>query len=182
MALENWQVDAAHSSVGLVVKHMVISKVRGNFGEWKARLALDPADLSRSSVEVEIEAASIDTGVADRDAHLRSGDFLDVEHHPVIRYVSRKVEVVSPGRLRVVGDLTIRGTTREVPLDVEVGGQAKDPWGNVRMGFSATASLNRKDFGLTWNQALETGGVLVADRVDVSIEIEAVRQAASAAA
>lgn len=179
MANETWNVDPAHSAVNLVVRHMVISKVRGQFGRWNAKLSLDPADLSRASVEVEIEAASIQTGVADRDAHLRSPDFLDVEKHPVLRYASRKVEVVSPGRLRVTGDLTIRGVTREVPLDVEVGGQAKDPWGNVRIGFAATTSLSRKDFGLTWNQALETGGVLVADRVDVEIELEAVRQAAA---
>ncbi len=179
MANETWQVDAAHSAVNLVVKHMVISKVRGQFGRWTARLTLDAADLTRSSVEVEIEAGSIQTGVADRDAHLRSADFLDVEKHPTIRYASRKVESTSPGKLRVTGDLTIRGVTREVPLDVEVGGQAKDPWGNVRMGFAATASLSRKDFGLTWNQALETGGVLVGDRVDVEIELEAIRQAAA---
>ncbi len=179
MANETWNVDPAHSAVNLVVRHMVISKVRGHFARWNARLSLDTADLARSSVEVEIEAASIQTGVADRDAHLRSPDFLDAEKHPVLRYVSRKVEVVSAGRLRVTGDLTIRGVTREVPLDVEVGGQAKDPWGNVRIGFAATTSLSRKDFGLTWNQALETGGVLVADRVDVEIELEAVRQAAA---
>jgi len=182
MANENWKVDAAHSAVNLTVRHMVISKVRGHFARWNATLALDEADLARSSVEVEIEAASIDTGVGDRDAHLRSADFLDVEHHPSIGYRSRRVEVVSPGRLRVVGDLSIRGVTREVPLDVEVGGQGKDPWGNLRAGFSATASFNRKDFGLAWNQVLETGGVLVADRVDVEIELQAIRQAAVKAA
>jgi polyisoprenoid-binding protein YceI len=182
MANENWKVDAAHSAVNLTVRHMVISKVRGHFARWNATLALDEADLARSSVEVEIEAASIDTGVGDRDAHLRSADFLDVEHHPSIGYRSRRVEVVSPGRLRVVGDLSIRGVTREVPLDVEVGGQGKDPWGNLRAGFSATASFNRKDFGLAWNQVLETGGVLVADRIDVEIELQAIRQAAVKAA
>ncbi len=182
MANETWQVDGAHSAVSLTVRHMVISKVRGRFGKWSAKLALDTADLSRSSVEVEIDAASIDTGVADRDAHLRSPDFLDVARYPALRYRSRRVEVVSPERLRVVGDLTIRDTTREVALDVEYGGQGKDPWGNQRVGFTATASLNRKDFGLTWNQALETGGVLVADRVDVEIELQAIRQAAAKAA
>ena len=179
MAQQNWQVDGAHSAVNLTVRHMVISKVRGHFARWNARLALDTADLSRSSVEVDIEAASIDTGVPDRDAHLKSVDFLDAEKHPTLTYRSRRVEVVSTERVRVVGDLTIRGVTREVPLDVEVGGQGKDPWGNVRAGFSATASINRKDFGLTWNQALETGGVLVADRVDVEIELQAVQQAAA---
>ena len=179
MAQQNWQVDGAHSAVNLTVRHMVISKVRGHFAKWNAKLALDMADLTKSSVEVEIDAASIDTGVSDRDTHLRSSDFLDAQKYPTLTYRSRKVEVVSKERLRVVGDLTIRGVTREVPLDVEVGGQGKDPWGNVRAGFSATTSINRKDFGLTWNQALETGGVLVADRVDIEIELEAIQQAAA---
>jgi polyisoprenoid-binding protein YceI len=182
MVNQTWQVDAAHSAVNLSVRHMVISKVRGHFAKWTARLGLDTEDLAASTVEVDIDAASIDTGVADRDAHLRSPDFLDAAAHPAITYRSRRVEVLPGDRLRVVGDLTIRGVTREVPLEVEMGGQAKDPWGNLRAGFSARASLNRKDFGLTWNQALETGGVLVADRVDVEIELEAVRQAATKAA
>ncbi len=182
MANANWQVDGAHSTVGLTVRHMVISKVRGRFGKWSAKLALDTQDLSRSSVDVEIEAASIDTGVADRDAHLRSPDFLDAEKYPTLRYRSRRVEPGAGNALRVVGDLTIRGVTREVVLAVEYGGQGKDPWGNQRVGFTATASLNRKDFGLTWNQALETGGVLVADKVDVEIELQAIQQAAEKAA
>ena len=177
MANENWQVDGAHSAVNLTVRHMVISKVRGQFTKWSATLALDTADLSRSTVEVEIAAASIDTGVADRDAHLRSDDFLAAEKFPTLRYRSRRVEAPSKDRLRVVGDLTIRDVTREVVLDVEYGGQGKDPWGNQRAGFSATTSINRKDFGLTWNQALETGGLLVADRVDIEIELQAIRQA-----
>jgi polyisoprenoid-binding protein YceI len=182
MANETWQVDGAHSAVSLTVRHMVISKVRGRFAKWSATLALDTADLARSSVDVELDAASIDTGVADRDAHLRSPDFLDAQKYPTLRYRSRRVEALSEDHLRVVGDLTIRDVTREVVLDVEYGGQGKDPWGNQRVGFTATASLNRKDFGLTWNQALETGGVLVADRVDVEIELQAIRQAASKAA
>jgi polyisoprenoid-binding protein YceI len=179
MANENWQVDAAHSTVNLTVRHMVISKVRGRFAKWNANLALDTTDLGKSSVDVQIEAASIDTGVADRDNHLRSPDFLDVQKYPSLTYKSRRVEALSKDRLRVVGDLTIRNVTREVVLDVEYGGQGKDPWGNQRVGFTATASLNRKDFGLTWNQALETGGVLVADRVDIEIELQAIKQAAA---
>jgi polyisoprenoid-binding protein YceI len=181
MTQQGWQVDGAHSTVNFTVRHMVISKVRGHFAKWTAKLALDGAYLAGSSVEVEIEAASIDMGVAERDAHLRSADFLDVQKYPTLTYRSTKVVVVSKDRLRVVGDLTIHGVTREIPLDVEVGGQGKDPWGNVRAGFSATASLNRKDFGLTWNQALETGGLLVADRVDMEIEIQAIKAAAKAA-
>ncbi len=182
MASENWQVDGAHSAVNLAVRHMVISKVRGRFTRWSAKLQLDTADLARSAVEVDIDASSIDTGVADRDAHLRSPDFLDAQKYPSLRYRSRRVEVLSPERLRVVGDLTIRDVTREVPLEIEYGGRGKDPWGNERVGFTATASLNRKDFGLAWNQVLETGGVLVADRVDVEIELQAIRQAAVKAA
>jgi polyisoprenoid-binding protein YceI len=179
MAQESWQVDGAHSAVNLAVRHMVISKVRGHFNKWSAKLQLDTAELTRSTVEVDIEAASIDTGVADRDTHLRSPDFLDAAKHPTLRYRSRRVEATSKDRLRVVGDLTIRDVTREVVLDVEYGGQGKDPWGNTRAGFTATASINRKDFGLTWNQALETGGVLVADRVDIEIELQAIKQAAA---
>jgi polyisoprenoid-binding protein YceI len=182
MATQGWQVDGAHSSVGFSVRHMVISKVRGRFARWSASLSLDTADLARSSVSVEMDAASVDTGIADRDAHLRSPDFLDAAAHPVLRFRSRKVEPVSPDRLRVTGDLTIRNVTREVILDVENGGQGKDPWGNVRAGFTATTSINRKDFGLTWNQALETGGVLVADRVDIEIELQAIVLAAAMAA
>jgi polyisoprenoid-binding protein YceI len=178
MAQENWQIDGAHSAVNLAVRHMVISKVRGHFTKWNAKLQLDTTELTRSTVEVEIEAASIETGVADRDTHLRSPDFLDAAKYPTLRYRSRRVEAASKDRLRVVGDLTIRDVTREIVLDVEYGGQGKDPWGNTRVGFTATASLNRKDFGLTWNQALETGGVLVADRVDIEIELQAIKQAA----
>jgi len=177
MTTQTWQLDPTHSTVSLAVRHMVISKVRGTFKRWTADLGLDPADLGAASVNVAIEAASIDTGVADRDAHLRSADFLDAERFPTLRYRSRAVEAVSPERLRVVGDLTIRNVTREVLLDVEYGGQGKDPWGNQRIGFTAHATLNRKDFGLAWNQALETGGLLVGERVDVEIELQAVRQA-----
>ena len=182
MAQETWQVDGAHSTVNLAVRHMVISKVRGHFSTWSAKLQLDTAELTRSTVEADIEAASIDTGVADRDTHLRSPDFLDAAKYPTLRYRSRRVEAVSKDRLRVTGDLTIRDVTREVVLDVEYGGQGKDPWGNTRVGFTATTSLNRKDFGLTWNQVLETGGVLVADRVDIEIELQAIKQAAAKSA
>ena len=182
MAQETWQVDGAHSAVNLAVRHLVISKLRGHFTTWGAKLQLDTAELTRSTVEADIEAASIDTGVADRDTHLRSPDFLDAAKYPTLRYRSRRVEAVSKDRLRVTGDLTIRDVTREVVLDVEYGGQGKDPWGNTRVGFTATASLNRKDFGLTWNQVLETGGVLVADRVDIEIELQAIKQAAAKSA
>jgi len=179
MAPENWQVDPVHSAISFSVRHMVISKVRGRFARWNAKLNLDLADLARTAVEVDIEAASIDTGVADRDSHLRSADFLDAPRVPSLTYRSRRVEVISPERLRVRGDLSIRGVTREVTLEVEYGGRGEDSWGNECVGFIANSSLSRKDFGLTWNQALETGGVLVADRVDIEIELQATRPAAS---
>lgn len=177
MAQENWQVDLAHSSVGLTVRHMVISKVHGKFARFSTRLAFDTQDLSRSTVEVEIEAASIDTGVGDRDNHLRSPDFLDAAKYPSLQYKSRRVDALSKERLKVVGDLTIRDVTREVALEVEYGGRGKDPWGNERVGFTAHASINRKDFGLSWNQVLETGGLLVAEKVDIEIELQAILQA-----
>jgi polyisoprenoid-binding protein YceI len=181
MITQTWKLDPAHSTVSLAVRHMVISKVRGTFKSWTADLNLDAANLAAASVDVTIDAASIDTGVADRDAHLRSPDFLDAQKYPTLKFRSRRVEASGQDRLRVFGDLTIRNVTREVVLDVEFGGQGKDPWGNQRVGFTASTSLNRKDFGLTWNQALETGGVLVADKVDIEIELQAIQQAAAKA-
>jgi polyisoprenoid-binding protein YceI len=180
MAQENWQVDGVHSSVGLSVRHMVISKVRGKFTRWNAKVQLDTQDLARSAVEVDLEAASIDTGVADRDNHLRSPDFLDAQKFPTLKYKSRRVEAASKDRLRVVGDLTIRDVTRELALEVETG-QGRDPWGNQRAAFTAQTSINRKDFGLAWNQVLETGGVLVSEKVEIELELEAVKSVAKAA-
>jgi len=179
MTPETWQVDLNHSAVSLIARHMLISKVRGRFTRWSAKLHFDPIELTRSTVEVDIEAASIDTGVADRDKHLRSADFLDAATYPALHFRSRRVEVLSPQHFHVIGDLTIRGATREVVLDAEYAGQGKDPWHAERAGFSATASLSRKDFGLTWNQALEAGGVMVGDQVNVEIELEAIKQAAA---
>lgn len=176
-----WDIDTTHSAITFQVRHMVIAKVHGRFARWTGAVELDPADLSRSSVEVRIEAASIDTQVADRDAHLRSADFLDVEKHPEITFRSTRVEQ-GAGGLRVVGDLTIRGVTREVVLDTEYAGTAKDPWGNERAGFSARTTIDRKAFGLTWNAALETGGVLVGEKVEIVLEVEAIKKAAAVAA
>jgi polyisoprenoid-binding protein YceI len=174
MSKQSWQVDAAHSSVSFSVRHMVISKVRGKFGKWTAKLDLDTANLAAASVEVEIDAASIDTGVVDRDAHLRSPDFFDTAKFPTITYKSKSVKAAGAEALHVVGDLTLHGVTKEVALAVEVGGQGKDPWGNLRAGFTAKGSLNRKEFGLAWNQALETGGVLVAEKIELEIELQAI--------
>jgi polyisoprenoid-binding protein YceI len=177
-----WNVDVAHSGVNFSVRHMVISKVRGRFAKFSGRLQLDERDLTRSSVEVEIDASSIETGVAERDAHLRSADFFDVEKFPQLTFKSRRVEQLAGDRYRVVGDLTIHGVTREVPLEVEAGGTEKDPWGNERTGFSARAQIDRRDYGLVWNKAIETGGVVVGDRVDIEIDLEAVRAADQRAA
>jgi polyisoprenoid-binding protein YceI len=170
-----WDIDVSHSAIHFYVRHMVISKVHGRFAKWAGALQLDPQDLTRSSVEVSIDAASIDTQVADRDAHLRSPDFLDVAKHPQITFRSKRVERAGD-RWRVVGDLSLHGVTREVALDAEFAGTGKDPWGNERAGFSAKASIDRREFGLVWNAALETGGVLVGEKVEIAIELEAVRK------
>ena len=182
MATERFDIDLAHSGIHFSVRHMVISKVRGQFTRWTAAILLDEQDLTRSSVEVSIEAASIQTGVADRDAHLRSADFLEAERHPALTFKSRRVERRAEARYAVTGDLTIRGTTREVLLDVEYGGRARDPWGNERAGLTARTSIDRKAFGLVWNTVLEAGGVLVGDHVDIEVDLEAIRASASASA
>ena len=178
MNTNGWTLDTAHSGIAFSVRHMVVAKVRGRFATWSGTVELDEADLAGSRVAVEIDARSIDTGNAQRDEHLRSADFLDVEQFPSLRFQSRKIENVAADRLHVVGDLTLHGVTREVTLAVERGGQAKDPWGNQRAGFSASTSILRSDFGLVWNQALETGGVLVADRIDIELDVQAVQSAA----
>lgn len=180
MATATWNVDVAHSAIHFYVRHMVISKVHGRFAKWEGTIQLDEQDPTRSAVEVRIDAASIDTQVADRDAHLRSADFLDVAKHPELRFTSRRIEKAGEG-YRVVGDLELHGVKREVVLDAEFAGVGKDPWGNTRAGFSAKASLDRKDFGLTWNAALEAGGVLVGEKVEIAIELEAVKAQAAAA-
>jgi len=176
-----WDIDVGHSAIHFWVRHMVISKVHGRFARWSGAIQLDPHDLTRSSVEVEIDMASIDTQVADRDAHLRSADFLDAAKYPQLTFRSKRIEKAGPG-YRVVGDLTLHGVVREVTLDAEFAGTGKDPWGNERAGFSAKTSLDRRDFGLVWNAALETGGVLVGEKVEIAIELEAVKKAAAAPA
>lgn len=174
MATTIWNIDSAHSGIHFSVRHMVFAKVRGRFADWKGTVKIDPANVGSASAEVEINAASIDTNTADRDTHLRSADFLNVEKFPTIRFKSTRVEGAGSERFKLVGDLTIRGVTREVVLEAEFGGKAKDPWGNDRVAFTGTTSLKRADFGLTWNQALEAGGVLVGDRIDIEVEVQAV--------
>ncbi|MHB8419661.1 MAG: YceI family protein [Myxococcales bacterium] len=180
MAAEEWEFDTVHSSIGCWVRHLMVSKVRGRFTRWTGQLRLDEQQPAASSVEVEIEAASIDTREEQRDAHLRSPDFLDAAKFPKLVFHSRSVKKTGEGRYQVLGDLTLHGVTRPVALDVEHGGRAKDPWGGERAGFSAHASLNRKDFGLTWNQVIEAGGVAVSDKVEIELELEAKRKAAPA--
>ena len=170
-----WTIDASHSTVGFSVRHMMISKVRGRFNDFSGTIEFDEQQPGNSSVNVSVAVASIDTRDERRDGHLKSADFFDVESHPNMTFVSRKVEVVDTNHGRVTGDLTIHGVTREVMLETEYNGQSKSPWGTVSAGFSATAKINRKDFGLEWNAPLETGGVLVGEEVTIEIEIEIVQ-------
>ena len=174
-----WNIDVAHSGISFTIRHMVMSKVRGRFAAFSGRVDLDDTDLTRSAIDVLIDASTIDTGVAQRDEHLRSADFFDAAQFPALTYRSKSIEKLGKDHYRVLGDLTIRGVTREVPLDVEYGGQGKDPWGNQRVAFSARASIDRKDFGLRWNQVLEAGGLLVGDKVEIELEVQAVQAAAA---
>lgn len=182
MSTSNWDFDLSHSSINFHVRHLMVSKVHGRFTAWSGVLELDDEDLTRSRVEVSIEAASIDTKEEKRDAHLRSPDFLEVEKFPAITFKSTQITRAGDEEYKVVGDLTIHGVTREVTLEVEGGGRVTDPWGGTRTGFSVKTSISRKEFGLTWNMALEAGGFLVGDKLDINLEIEAVRKSASAAA
>lgn len=172
-----WRIDPTHTNVEFGVRHLMISTVKGRFGAVEGTVTVEDGDPATAQIDVRIDAASIDTRVEQRDAHLRSADFFDVEKHPALTYTSRSVERTGGGKLKVVGDLTIRGVTREVVLDVEELGTVRDPWGNDRAGYSAKGKLDREAFGLTWNQALEAGGVLVGNEVKISLEVELVRQA-----
>ncbi len=181
MATHDWDFDLTHSSIGFHVRHLMVSKVHGRFHTWTGKLALDEADLTKSHIEVAIDATSVDTKEDKRDAHLRSPDFLDVEKFPTITFKSTAI-TRDGDDYQMTGDLTIHGVTRQVVLAVEGGQQVKDPWGGTRTGFSAKTAISRKDFGLTWNLALEAGGFVVGDKLEIALEIEAVRKAATAAA
>jgi polyisoprenoid-binding protein YceI len=173
----NWQIDASHSAAEFAVKHLMISTVKGHFADVTGTVAVDDANPQNPSVDVSIGVASIDTREEKRDAHLRSPDFFDVERYPKITFKSKRAEGPLNGEFKLIGDLTIRDVTREVTLNVESSGTVVDPWGGQRAGFAATTKINRKDFGLTWNVALEAGGVVVGDEVKISIEVELVKQA-----
>lgn len=171
-----WNLDLSHSEVNFAVKHMMISTVRGKFNKFSGTIDFNEADPTHSSIDVSIDVASIDTRDEKRDGHLKSGDFFDVEKFPAITFKSTQVEKVSDSTAKVTGDLTIRGVSRPVVLDVTYAGQAKSPWGTTSAGFSASTKISRKDWGLTWNVALETGGVLVGEDISIAIEAELVKQ------
>ena len=175
-AKTTWKIDAAHTTVELAVRHMMIATVNGHFTAVRGTVTTTGDDPTTAVVDVTIPAASINTRNEQRDAHLRSADFLDAENHPNITFRSTGVERAGGDKLRLDGDLTIRGTTLPLTLDVTIEGRGKDPWGGERSAFSATTKINRQEFGLRWNQALETGGVLVADEVRISVDVELVKE------
>jgi polyisoprenoid-binding protein YceI len=178
-ATSTWQIDPKHSAAQFSVKHMAISTVRGGFSNVTGTVVLDDQDISKSTVNVSIDVSTVDTREPGRDKDLRSDHFFDVEHFPTMTFKSKKVEQVAAGKLKVTGDLTIRGTTKEVVLDVEGPTAAiKDSWGNQRAAASATTKINRQDFGVKWNATLDNGGVVVSDDVNIYIDAEMTKQAA----
>ncbi len=171
-----WNIDPDHSNVGFKVKHMMVSNVKGIFEKYTGIVEINDKDITQSKIEVTIDTNSINTNVEKRDEHLRSADFFDVANYPTIKFVSKKVAKAAKGALKVTGDLTIHGITKEVVLDMDpLSKESKDPWGNTRRGTSASTKISRKDFGLNWNKTLETGGVLVGDEIIISLEIEMVK-------
>jgi polyisoprenoid-binding protein YceI len=173
-----WQIDPAHSAAHFSVRHLMISNVRGEFTKLSGSALINPADPAKSSIEITIEAASLNTREPQRDEHLRSADFFDVANHPTLTFRSKRIEALGAENFKLTGDLTIRGVTKEVTFDVEgPTASVKDPWGNVRAGVSASAKINRKDFGVAWNALTETGGVVVGDEVKITVEAELIQQA-----
>ena len=175
-ATGTWIIDPTHTTLGFSARHAMVAKVRGNFDEFAGTFTIDGADPANSSAELTIQAASIDTKTADRDAHLKSADFLDVDVYPTITFTSTAVSLQGSD-IVVTGDLTIHGVTQSVDVTYELVGISQDPWGATRIGFEGSAKISRKDFGLVWNAALETGGVLVGDEIKLSLDVEATKQA-----
>lgn len=173
-------IDPAHSLIGFVARHAMVTKVRGSFNDFTGTGIFDADDPTKSHLQLTIEASSIDTRNADRDTHLRSNDFFDMEHYPEITFVSTAVGTIDAENYRVTGDLTIKGITKSVTVDFEYTGSAVDPYGNLRIGFEGKATVNRKDWGVNWNAALEAGGVLVSEQVTLEFEISAIRNAETA--
>lgn len=171
----SWKLDPTHTQIDFSVRHMMISKVRGEFGSFDGTIDLDAENPANSTVEGTVDVASINTRDEQRDGHLRSADFFDVETYPTMHFRSNRIEGAGSGQYKVYGDLTIKDVTKEVVFDVTDEGQAQDPWGNKRWGVSASTKLNRKDFGLNWNVALETGGWLVGEEVTIAVEAELVQ-------
>lgn len=177
-----WTIDPSHAEIGFAVRHLMIATVRGRFGAVSGTVIVDETNPEKSKVDVTVDVASVDTRQEMRDNHLRSPDFFDVANHPTMHFVSKRIEGGIHGDFHVVGDLTIRGVTREVALTANLEGRTRDPWGNERAGFNASGKINRHDFGLTWNQALESGGVMVGDDVKLTIDVELVHQVAATSA
>lgn len=176
-----WTIDPAHAEIGFAVRHLMIATVRGRFGAVTGTVTVDEQDPKRSTVDVTVDVSSIDTRQEMRDNHLKSPDFFDVEQYPTMHFVSKRIDGDVNDEFRITGDLTIRGVTREVTLTATLEGRTRDPWGNERAGFSVSGKINRHDFGLNWNQALETGGVMVGDEVKLTIDVELVHQVAAKA-
>ena len=172
----DYTIDASHSRLGFTARHAMVTKVRGQFSEWSGTAHVDAANPSASKVELSIKTASIDTGSADRDGHLASADFFDAETNPEITFVSTEVSR-SGDDWTITGDLTIKGVTKPVTIEFEHTGSARDPFGNLRIGFEGSTTINRKDWGLTWNAALETGGVLVSEKIKLDLDVSAIRNA-----
>ena len=173
----DWSIDPDHSNIQFKIRHMMISDVKGTFGKVKGMIRIDEKDMSQSAVDVAIETDSLSTGVAKRDAHLKSNEFFDAAQYPALTFVSRKVTPNGTGQLKILGDLTIHGITREVVLDVEGPTiEIKDPMGNIRRGASATTKINRMDFGLNWNKPMESGGMMIGDMVFINLEIEMIKE------
>ncbi len=177
MGQSKWAVDNSHSSIEFVVKHMMISNVRGSFHTYQAEVVADASDLTTAKIDFTIDVASIDTRDEQRNGHLCSADFFDVETYPQITFKSTQVNRKRDGEYDLTGNLTMHGVTKPLVFQVTFEGEGKDPWGNERAGFSAQATLNRKDYGLEWNAMLETGGVLVGEQVKITIQLEAIKQA-----
>ena len=177
-----WQIDPSHSHVNFTVRHMMISKVRGSFETFSGNVNFDEANPTNTTVNIEVDLNSISTRDEQRDGHLKSPDFFEVENYPTMKFVSTRVEQVDDNNGRLYGQLTIKDVTKEVVLNVEYAGTAKSPWGGESAGFSASGSINRTDWGLTWNQALETGGFLVGDKINLDIDLELANVVEEAAA
>ncbi|HTW20781.1 MAG TPA: YceI family protein [Mycobacteriales bacterium] len=171
----DYDIDPAHSRIGFVARHAMVSKVRGYFRDYQGRAHLDFTDPTKSSAELTVDIASIDTGNTDRDAHLRANDFFDAQNHPQMTFRSTKIEIQGDDCYRMTGDLTLKGLKRPVAIDWEYLGSAVDPFGNTRVGFSGRSTLNRRDWGVEWNAPLEAGGVLVGDKVQLDLDVSAIK-------